>query len=49
MQRFVNDPDFIVDDMPSGLVKANPEVELSKRNNRVIKLSASGSSKKPVW
>jgi dihydroxyacetone kinase-like protein len=46
MQRFVNDPDFIVDDMLSGLVKANPEVELSERNNRVIKLAASGSSKK---
>ena len=30
MQRFVNNPDFIVDDMLKGLVKANPEVRFSE-------------------
>ena len=46
MQKFVNDPDFIVDDMLSGFVKANPEVELSDRNNHVIKLITPDNSKK---
>lgn len=46
MQKFVNDPDFIVDDMLSGFVKANPEVELSNRNNHVIKLITPDNSKK---
>ena len=33
MQRFVNDPNLIVDDMLSGFVKANPETELSDKND----------------
>ncbi|WP_055109256.1 dihydroxyacetone kinase subunit DhaK [Paenibacillus ihumii] len=38
MQRFVNNPDFIVDDMLKGYVKAHGDtVQLSKRNNRVVK------------
>lgn len=36
MQRFVNDPDYIVDDMLNGLVKANPEIEFSDNNHHVI-------------
>lgn len=38
MQRFVNDPDFIVDDMLQGLVKANPEVKFSDENDHVISM-----------
>ena len=36
MQRFVNDADYIVDDMLQGLVKANPEVKFCDRNDHVI-------------
>ena len=38
MQRFVNNPDFIVDDMLKGLVKANPEVRFSEENDHVISM-----------
>lgn len=38
MQRFVNDPDLIVDDMLKGYVKAHGDtVKLSDRNDRVVK------------
>lgn len=36
MQRFVNNADFIVDDMLQGLVKANPEVKFCDENDHVI-------------
>lgn len=39
MQRFLNDPEQVVDDMIDGFVKANEHtVERSKNNDRVIKL-----------
>ena len=38
MQRFVNNPDFIVDDMLKGLVKANPEIRFSEENDHVISM-----------
>ncbi|GIP59615.1 dihydroxyacetone kinase subunit DhaK [Paenibacillus sp. FSL W8-0186] len=38
MQRFVNNPDFIVDDMLKGYVKAHGDtIQLSERNDRVVK------------
>ena len=46
MQRFVNDPDLIVDDMLSGFVKANPETELSNENDRVIKFTKPSNTDK---
>lgn len=46
MQRFVNNADFIVEDMLAGFVKANPEVALCKRNDRVVTLAKSGNSRK---
>ncbi|MGM0114131.1 dihydroxyacetone kinase subunit DhaK [Enterococcus sp. DIV0187] len=36
MQRFVNDPDYVVEDMLKGFVLANPEVELAKANDHVV-------------
>jgi dihydroxyacetone kinase-like protein len=36
MQRFVNDPDFIVDDMLTGFVKAHCSVTRSPANDRVV-------------
>lgn len=36
MQRFVNNADFIVDDMLQGLVKANPEIKFCDENDHVI-------------
>ena len=44
MQRFVNDPDLIVEDMLSGFVKANPETELSDKNDRVIKFTKASNT-----
>ena len=38
MQRFVNDPDYIVDDMLKGLVKANLEIKFSDQNEHVISM-----------
>ena len=46
MQRFVNDPDLIVEDMLSGFVKANPETELSDKNDRVIKFTKASNADK---
>ena len=46
MQRFVNDPNLIVDDMLSGFVKANPETELSDKNDRVIKFTKASNTNK---
>ena len=46
MQNFVNDPDFIVDDMLSGFVKANPEIEFSKENDHVVKFTNPSNQKK---
>ena len=46
MQRFVNDPDLIVEDMLSGFVKANPETELSDKNDRVIKFTKASNTDK---
>lgn len=37
MQRFVNNADFIVDDMLEGFVKANADVAFSDKNNHVVK------------
>jgi len=39
MQRFVNDPDQVVDDMLSGYVKAHPEVTISSRNAHVVTIA----------
>ncbi len=36
VQRFVNDPDYVVEDMLKGIVLANPEVELAKANDHVV-------------
>lgn len=36
MQRFVNNADYIMDDMLKGFVKANPEVKFCERNGHVI-------------
>ncbi|MGG5369609.1 dihydroxyacetone kinase domain [Enterococcus sp. AZ196] len=38
MQIFVNDPDFIVEDMLKGYAAAHPEVVLSTLNDRVVTL-----------
>lgn len=38
MQIFVNDPDFIVEDMLKGFTAAHPEVMLSTLNDRVVTL-----------
>ena len=38
MQIFVNDPDFIVEDMLKGFTAAHPEVILSPLNDRVVTL-----------
>ncbi|WP_251866588.1 dihydroxyacetone kinase subunit DhaK [Enterococcus malodoratus] len=38
MQIFVNDPDFIVEDMLKGFTAAHPEVMLSTLNDRVVAL-----------
>lgn len=38
MQRFINNPDNVVDDMLEGYVKVHTDVALSKQNNRVIKI-----------
>lgn len=38
MQRFVNDPDYIVDDMVKGFVKAHEDLIVkSDKNDRVVK------------
>lgn len=36
MQRFINDPDFVVDDMLRGIEAAHPEIKVSKFNDRVL-------------
>lgn len=36
MQRFINNPDFVVEDMLRGFVLANPEVKLSQSNDHVV-------------
>ena len=37
MQRFVNDPDYIVDDMVKGFVKAHEDLIVkSEKNDRVF-------------
>lgn len=36
MQRFVNDPDYVVEDMLKGFVAANPEVQFAEKNDHVI-------------
>ena len=38
MQRFVNDPDYLVDDMVKGFVKAHEDLIVkSEKNDRVVK------------
>jgi dihydroxyacetone kinase-like protein len=37
MQRFINDPDLVVDDMLAGFVKGNPDLVVTTDNPRVIK------------
>lgn len=38
MRRFVNDPDYIVDDMVKGFVKAHEDLIVkSEKNDRVVK------------
>lgn len=39
MQRFVNDPNRVVEDMLAGYTKAHPETVVSTRNNRVLALA----------
>ena len=47
MQRFVNNPELVVDDMIQGYVKANKDlIVLSERNDRVIKLKNKPKDKK---
>ncbi|CUH95210.1 hypothetical protein P22_1280 [Propionispora sp. 2/2-37] len=46
MQRFVNNPDFIVDDMLAGFVKVHREVSLSSKNDRVVKLNKLSATNK---
>ena len=38
MQRFINDPNQVVDDMLQGYVKAHKTLKLSDENHRVISL-----------
>ncbi len=42
MNRVINDPDLVVEDMLSGLLKAHPELSSTPENPRVIRSSASG-------
>lgn len=46
MQRFINNPDFIVQDMISGFVKANEDVVLCGKSDRVVKFTNTHSNKK---
>lgn len=36
MQRFVNDPDYVVEDMLKGFALANPEIKVSPQNDHVV-------------
>lgn len=45
MQRFINDPNQVVDDMLQGYVKAHKTVKLSNENHRVITLKEKVSGK----
>lgn len=45
MQRFINDPNQVVDDMLQGYVKAHKTVRLSDENHRVITLKEKVSGK----
>lgn len=36
MQRFVNDPDYVVEDMLKGFALANPEIQISAQNDHVV-------------
>lgn len=45
MQRFVNDPNQVAEDMLQGFQKAHPEVMLSNLNDRVLKKKVKSSSK----
>ena len=39
MQRFVNDPDYIVEDMVKGYVKAHKDlIKRSEANDRVVQI-----------
>lgn len=47
MQRFINNPELVVDDLIRGFVKANKKlVKVSKHNNRVLKVNNSSEIKK---
>lgn len=46
MQIFVNDPDFIVEDMLKGFTAAHPEVILSPLNDRVVTLKDKRKSRR---
>jgi dihydroxyacetone kinase-like protein len=45
MQRFVNDPGLVVEDMLAGFVKAHPEVSISSRNSKVVRTAAQNHGK----
>ncbi|GMA08818.1 dihydroxyacetone kinase subunit DhaK [Tetragenococcus halophilus subsp. flandriensis] len=45
MQRFFNNPDFVVENMLKGFVLANPEIKTLKNNERVVVKKDKGSKK----
>lgn len=45
MQRFINDPNNVVEDMLQGYEKAHPEVKLSDLNSRVLTKTSKSTSK----
>lgn len=45
MQRILNDPDNIVDDMLSGFLKANSDIVEATENKRVVKARCKGEGK----
>lgn len=45
MQRFINNPDFIVEDMVEGFVKAHEDIVCSSANPHVVKYRASPKGK----
>ncbi len=45
MQRILNDPDNIVDEMLSGFLKANSDIVEATENKRVVKARCKGEGK----
>lgn len=45
MQRFVNDPDYVVEDMLKGFALANPEIQISAQNDHVVTMKEKKAGK----